>query len=172
MLMPEEDLLPLCLHDRVIKSPPAATIQLWTIYQPKMSAGWCTRNCRARLRRSGHCRHVKRINKSSHVSRRWSQYISLLLFFFFVLLQGLAGVQRLTAVPHKERNTLRNLRPAKFNSCTVTGEFVEHECQLKSTMMEGECKHGEAGLVFSCGTGKYQRWLMSQMAWRGLEKIK
>lgn len=170
MLMLEEDLRPLCLHDRAIKSPPAA-IQLWTIYRPKMSAGWCPRNSGARARRSGHCRHVKRINKSSRVSRRWSQYTSLLStfsFFFYKQWQGSNAWQQ----PSRKRNTLRNLCPAKSNSCTGTGEFVKHECQVANTMVKMKCKHGEAGCVFSCGTGKYQRRIMSPMTWRGLEKIK
>lgn len=143
--------MPLCLHDSVIKSPPAA-IQLWTIYRPKMSAGRCPRNYRARLRRSGHCRHVKRINKSSRVSPRWSQYISPLFFFFF--LQELVGVQLVTAAPHEREERFENLRPAKFNSCAVTWEFLKRERRLTSRMAEGRCKRAEACLVFSCGTGK------------------
>lgn len=160
MLMPEEDLVPLCLHDRVIKSPPAA-IQLWTIYQPKMSAGCCSRNSTAQLRRSGHCRHVKRINKSSRVSRRCSQYISL---HFFCSFTSSGRGPTPDSSPSRKRNTPRNLCPAKCNSCTVTGEFVGHECQLTSTETVEKRKRGEAGLVFSCSTGKYHRWVMSQMA--------
>lgn len=94
--------------------------------------------------------------------------VLFLFSFFYKQWQGSNAWQQ----PSRKRNTLRNLCPAKSNSCTGTGEFVKHECQVANAMMKMKCKHGEAGCVFSCGTGKYQRRMMSPMTWRGLEKIK
>lgn len=91
------------------------------------------------------------------------------LFFFFFTSSGRDPTP--DSSPLEKEIRFEICCPAKSNSCTGTGEFVKHECQVANAVMKMKCKHGEAGCVFSCGTGKYQRRIMSQMTWRGLEKI-